>query len=374
MKRNLEKIILIVVLLLLVNSTFKGWAQSNPTTTGPIGSQLAYGVNEDIKFWNGTEWVSIPSGLPGQSLTFNNGIPSWIYNPNGITTNVVTNIGGSSAISGGYIASSSGSPITVRGICWSTNHNPSLANNFTTDDIGKGNYISNLTGLINNTKYYIRAYATNSKGTAYGNELSFTTVIYPVIDFDGNGYDTVTIGTQTWLKQNLKATHYRNGGAIPNVIDGVTWSGLTTGAYCNYNNDTNISNTYGRLYNWYTVNDSRMLCPTSWHIPTNAEWTTLTSYLGGEGIAGGKLKEVGLTHWQSPNTGATNETGFTALSVGCRDYDGSYYDFGIYGFWWSSTMDIAPYALGRYVFYNSSVANSYLNSKKLGFSVRCMKD
>ena len=372
MKKQLQTITLIALMLFVFQfSTFKVWAQTSPTTTGPIGSQLAYGVNEDIKYWNGTVWVAIPSGLPGQSLTFQNGIPTWVNNPNGITTNEVTNVYYTNAICGGHIASSSGSPILARGVCWSTNHNPTLSDNHSSDDIGKGNFISILNGITNNI-YYVRAYATNSAGTAYGNELSFI-VSHPVYDIDGNGYDTVVIGTQTWMKQSLNTTHYRNGNAISNVTDSTAWSNLTTGAYSDYNNTPINSTTYGRLYNWYTVADSRSLCPTGWHVPSDAEWTTLTNYLGGESIAGGKLKEEGLSHWHSPNTAATNETGFTALP-GYRSSVGPYEGEGSYGNLWSSNESSTTYAWYRSMGFNHSSVISYNSFKTHGFYVRCLKN
>jgi uncharacterized protein (TIGR02145 family) len=136
-----------------------------------------------------------------------------------------------------------------------------------------------------------------------------------VKDFEGNVYKTITIGTQTWMADNLRTTKYRNGDAIPEVTDSSAWINLITGAYCNYNNtrnnDTIVS--YGRFYNLYAVTDNRNICPTGWHVSTDAEWTTLTDYLGGASVAGDKLKEKGTTHWESPNAGATNEIGFTAL-------------------------------------------------------------
>ena len=162
-----------------------------------------------------------------------------------------------------------------------------------------------------------------------------------VTDINGNVYNIVTIGTQTWMAENLKTTKYNDGTAIPNVTVDATWAALTTGAYSDYSNTPANSTTYGRLYNWYVVdnnpatkvasNGGKNVCPTSWHVPTDAEWTILTTYLGGESIAGGKLKETGTAHWNSPNTGATNETGFTTLPSGLRYYDGSYFLIGYDG-------------------------------------------
>ena len=195
-----------------------------------------------------------------------------------------------------------------------------------------------------------------------------------VTDIDGNVYHTVTIGTQTWMVENLKTTRYRNGDAIPNVTDGTAWGNLTTGAYCNYNNDANNATTYGRLYNWYTVSDNRNIAPTGWHVPTDAEFTTLTTYLGGESIAGGKLKETGTTHWASPNGGATNETGFTALPGGYRHINGSFLYLGIWGMWWSSYEYSTTYSWFLKIHYYYGEANRDWCNNEFGYSVRCVRD
>jgi uncharacterized protein (TIGR02145 family) len=191
-------------------------------------------------------------------------------------------------------------------------------------------------------------------------------------DQDGNVYLTVTIGTQTWMAENLRTTTYNDGAAIPNAADNDSWAS-STGAYCNYNNttDTDTIATYGRLYNWYAVNTGK-LAPKGWHVPTDAEWTTLTTYLV-ERVSGDKLKETGTKHWNSPNTGATNETGFTALPGGDRDYDGAFLGIGGFGLWWSATEDYAASAWARYVYYYSDVGRTYFD-KRVGFSVRCVRD
>ena len=196
-----------------------------------------------------------------------------------------------------------------------------------------------------------------------------------VIDIDGNIYDTIHIGNQVWLKQNLKAIHYDNGDAIPNIINNTAWSVLTQGGYCDYNNNDNISIIYGRLYNNYAVTDSRNLCPSGWHIPSDAEWTTLTNYLGGEAISGGKLKETGLTHWNAPNTGATNETGFTALPGGHRNYTGSYGLFGTDCYFWTSTQLNNNYdAWYRFIVNDNATVFRGSDSKVMGGYVRCIKN
>jgi len=195
-----------------------------------------------------------------------------------------------------------------------------------------------------------------------------------ITDIDGNVYHSITIGTQVWMVENLKTTHFNDGTEIPLVTDNTAWGNCTTSGYCWYKNDqASYGNIYGALYNWYTVNTGN-LCPTGWHVPTDAEWTTLTIYLGGETIAGGKLKETGTIHWSSPNTGATNETGFTALPGGFRDYDGGFKGIGDLGVWWSATDYYSVCAWGRCMGFSNSAVTRLNNDLKLGFFVRCVRD
>jgi uncharacterized protein (TIGR02145 family) len=189
--------------------------------------------------------------------------------------------------------------------------------------------------------------------------------------------DEVTIGTQVWKTKNLDVSTYRDGTAIRHAETNDDWQDASSkkeGAWCYYNNDANNGTTYGKLYNWYAVNDSRGLAPDGWHVPSDAEWTTLSTYLGGESVAGGKLKEAGTTHWQSPNTDATNETGFTALPGGFRDYDGSFGNIGYFGNLWSSTEYDTSYAWFRHLYYYSSGLFRFSSSKERGFAVRCLRD
>jgi len=295
-----------------------------------------------------------------------------------LTTAEATQITESGATCGGNVISDDGDPVTARGICWSLTSSPIVSNFKTSDYSGTGLYTSYLTNLLPNTTYYVRAYATNSAGTGYGNEISLTTksVIYSTVsDIEGNIYKTVTIGSQTWMAENLRTTRYRDNTVIPNVKD-TAWGRLTTGIYCDYNNDASMGAKYGKLYNWYVVNDSRNIAPIGWHVPSNQEWTTLINYLGGENWAGGKLKEAGTLNWLSPNTGGTNESGFTALPAGIRPESGLYTsNLGSDGLWWTSTV------YGNYAYrwgvkaYNSAATNSgYLSSKQSGLSIRCIKD
>jgi len=215
---------------------------------------------------------------------------------------------------------------------------------------------------------------TNGKTTAVFNPA----VTYGTMtDQDGNVYKTVTIGTQTWMAENLRTTKYRDGSAIPLVTGGTAWESLTTGAYCNYNNTANTEtiSTFGRLYNWYAVSDSRNIAPEGWHVPKDDEWTTLIDNLGDSTLVGGKLKETGTTHWNSPNTGATNETGFTALPGGYRSkFGGTFNSIGLYGDWWSVTEGDASNAWYRDFGYCSGGVGRDRQDKEGGFSVRCVRD
>jgi uncharacterized protein (TIGR02145 family) len=232
-------------------------------------------------------------------------------------------------------------------------------------------------------------------GLDYNNEFQLYTHpigewMYPiggcVTDYDGNVYQTVTIGSQVWMAENLKVTHYRNGDPIPNVTDNTAWSGLTAGAYCNYDNDDGNAAIYGSLYNWYAVDDSRDIAPAGWHVPTDTEWKQLEMYLGMSQVAadsvgfrgtdeGGKLKEIGTTHWNSPNIGATNESGFSALPGGARVYTG---DFGGNvrddACFWSPTESGSDHPWWRNLWYNNSVIARIPMYKQCGFSIRCVKD
>ncbi len=185
----------------------------------------------------------------------------------------------------------------------------------------------------------------------------------------------VTIGAQKWTSKNLDVSRYKNGDLIPKVTDAYTWQNLTTGAWCWYNNDSaTYAATYGKLYNWYAVNDSRGLAPVNYHIPSNAEWTRLTDYLGGLSVSGGKLKETGTSHWQSPNTSATNSSGFTALPGGDRNSSADFGNIGNTGAWWTSSSysNSEAYIFVQW-YYNNNTNNGYWN-KKVGTSVRCLRD
>lgn len=280
-----------------------------------------------------------------------------------VSTKTMSNIGKVYAVSGVNIINNGGAVIISSGVCWSTNSNPTVDLNTKTIN-GSGN----ITGLNTSTTYYVRAYATNSGGTGYGNQISFVTQ---------NSIDTIlpniTIGTQIWQTTDLSVTTYRDGTPIPTVAGNSAWLNLTTGAYSEGNFER-------RLYNWYTVagvHDSnpstpnKILAPQGWHIPTDAEWTTLINYLGGASIAGGKMKNTTL--WDSPNTGATNESGFSGLPVGYRSSSSGVWGFtGEIAGWWSKEPNGS--VIGRSLSYSSSYIFLVNDSSSAGYSIRCIRD
>jgi uncharacterized protein (TIGR02145 family) len=219
-------------------------------------------------------------------------------------------------------------------------------------------------GLTTNTNYTYRVYSNNTVGNSltYSNELTLTTI--PPL---------VTIGSQTWMQTNLNVTKYRNGDIIPQVTNSAEWTSLTTGAWCYYNNDPSTEIIYGKLYNWYAVNDPRNIAPLGFHLFNEAEFNTLVNYLGGSSLSGGKMKETGTSRWFTPNAGATNISGFTALPGGYRDYNGGVFsDIGLSGNWWISTNSTLHFYL---VYNNTNVAvDGGMNGRKYGFSVRLIKD
>ena len=197
-----------------------------------------------------------------------------------------------------------------------------------------------------------------------------------VKDADGNVYQTVVIGTQTWMVENLKTTKYNDGSSIPLITDNLVWSKLSTPGYCWYKNDeVAYKNPYGALYNWYAVATGK-LCPKGWHAAADSDWAKLGEFLGGDAMAAGKLKEAGTAHWKDPNKGATNETGFSALPIGGRFNSGAFNeDLSSYGYWWISPEkdETNPVYLSMY-FNSTALSKSTYINWVVGFSVRCVKD
>jgi len=304
-----------------------------------------------------------------------------------LVTTEVSAITQTSATSGGRITSDAGSSVTERGVCWSTNANPTIADNKTIDGGGIGSFTSSIRGLAASTTYFVRAYATTSSVTGYGGAYQITTTVAnpTVTDIDGNVYHSVNIGTQTWMVENLKTTKYNDGSSIPNVTDDTTWSVLSTPAYCWYNNDaTMYKKKYGALYNWYAVNTS-MLAPTGWHVPTDAEWTTLNDYVTvnfGTSLSIAKALAA-TTDWTIFKTIGTigcnltlnNYSGFSALPSGNRFNNyGTFQKLGYCGYWWSATDDYTDNAWAGGLFYGDCKVYRSSFDKICGFSVRCVRD
>ncbi len=201
-----------------------------------------------------------------------------------------------------------------------------------------------------------------------------------IMDIDGNIYHTVTIGSQVWMVENLRVTRYRNGDTIPNISNVSGWANngnankTGIGAYCNYNNDTNNVAMYGRLYNFFAVSEDRSIAPAGWHVPGDDEWQTLIDYLGGDFIAGGKMKEAGIVHWNYPNVGATNESGFTALPAGIRTNEGAFVNIGKSTIFWSNLQFHSYTAFDRALTYDYAGVYYDNDFKRCGLSIRCVKD
>ena len=358
----------------LVDSNGDGETDHFVTGTGYDDSENLYAIHDT---WdNETHWYSWRGMASGSSWgiycmnIFNVQQPIEMPNVSTFNVNTVTQF---SAVCGGNIEFDGGADITARGVCWNTSPDPTI-NLFTktNDGSGTGSYISNLTGLTPGTVYYVRAYATNSLGTSYGLQHSFRTYNPDAVqDIDGNYYNLITIGSQIWLGENLRTTHLNNNIQIPEITSESEWISMNAPAMCYYDNDVDYKNIYGTLYNQYTVNTGS-LCPIGWHVPTDIEWKALTDFLGGESIAGGKLKEAGLSYWGDPNVGATNESGFTALPGGTRYVNdgGTFYGVHSNAVFWTSTLNIT-----RSIFNSSSdVFRGEFGYPFYGFSVRCIKD
>ena len=309
--------------------------------------------------------------------------------PQKVITNEASYILPFGATSGGVVK---GNMIEM-GVCYNTTGTPTIADSIVSSGSGSGTFTSILSWLDDNTTYYVRAYATKKKGTTYGNEVSFTTpmAIYGTVDdIDGNTYTTIEIGTQVWMMENLKTTKYRNGTSIPNVTDDGTWEGLSSGAYCSYDNDPANGDTYGRLYNGYAVVDSRNIAPAGWHVATRDEVQALLDHVGEKAKWAPKLKEAGTEHWNSPNWGADNSSVFTALPGGFRmEYLNTetfeFNNLGDQGRWWASDPSGGE-DLDYFYMWNSALnvmgltGDSYPPwqyqpyDKSNGYSVRCVKD
>lgn len=350
----------------------------------------------------------------GDDVSFTTSGASTLTAPT-VTTTPASLVSAISAISGGIVTSDGGAEVTMRGVCWSVSHDPTTDDDKTSDGPGTGSFTSNLSGLTPKTTYFVRAYATNNFGTAYGAEVPFTTLEEntggepgTVSDIDGNVYNAVAIGSQTWMAENLKTTTYNDGSAIPFITDSLGWMSDQLGAYTWFHDDINYKAAYGAIYNWYAVNTDK-LCPVDWHVPGDDEWTTLENYLiangynydgstDGDRATNNKIAKAlaDLTTWNATtDEGAPGNddfpnkrdaSGFNARAGGVKDFYGSFGFFtqdglwhkseGLNGAWWTSSeiVEGATTVWWRQVStYQVPVLRSH-NEKYYGMSVRCVKN
>jgi uncharacterized protein (TIGR02145 family) len=346
-----------------------------------------------MKYWDGTKWTSLTPVSNGQIITNCDGIPTWTTGgicPGKITYLNCAGVSVNGSLNNGAVASNVSFGIIYSG----GNGGPYSAQSISSTGV------VGLTATLQAGSFAIGngslTFTVSGTPTSVGNALFLVTIAGqlcsisivvqetigipgPIItDAENNTYKTVTIGTQTWMAENLKVTKYNDGTAIPNITDNTQWSQLSTGAWSYYNNDVTNNAKYGKLYNWYavskTTNGNKNVCPTGWHVPTDAEWTVLTEYLGGEVVSGGKMKEAGTTSRKSPNTEVTNISLFTGLPGGGRSLGGAYDFIGNYGNWWSSTENNASGAWFRRLNDFDGSANRGINFKGNGLSVRCLRD
>lgn len=326
-----------------------------------------------------------------------------------LTTLPASNKTSNSVMTGGNITSDGGAEIISKGICYSTTPFPTIINNITINGSGTESFTTKITCLFDQTTYYVRAYATNSIGTAYGDQVSFTTEISPITfnpdltygtvsDIDGNCYKTIQIGDELWMAENLKTSRYNDGSIIPEVTDNTEWSNLCypvqnesnewinggTGAFCWYNNSETFENEYGKLYNWMAVNTGT-LCPVGWRIPDSGDWLRLiidwAEYNPNEFKFGYYLMETGTDHWDElinvfpEGIIANNSTGFTALPGGYRQVDGLFRNLGSISYFWGSDYVLYDLVSRFYIPSSAPTHTSYYSAQAgSGYSVRCIKD
>jgi len=303
-----------------------------------------------------------------------------------VRTDSVSNITGNSAVVTGTVLDENAFEVIERGVCYAEHENPDLFDNCMDADLTvEDSFTVSITELETETEYFVRAYATSEAGTGFGEQLSFTTKL---ADIDGNVYEVVEIGEQVWMAENLRTSRYQNGDAIPEVSLSTDWISLSIGALVYYNNDSSYEEVYGKLYNGYAALDDRNICPAGWRVPTDEDWQALeltaglpeeeadtTGARGGTENTGGMLKDDSTNLWSPPNTGANNETGFTALPGGSRNSLGIFeLSEGNVGIWWSSSQTDENDAYSRQLRYDSSAAFREISNLNAGYSVRCVRE
>jgi uncharacterized protein (TIGR02145 family) len=362
--------------------------------TGEFTSEIT-GLNPNTNYYVRAYATNISGTAYGENEGFTTaqgpGLPI-------VTTDTVSSITQTTAMCGGNITNEGGSDVTARGVCWNTSENPTLLNSHTEDGSGAGSFTSYITELAPGTQYFVRAYATNSEGTSYGEQMSFMTDWgnTQITDYDGNTYSTVRIGEQIWMAENLKTTHYSNGTPLVNGTGVTEISGdYTTKYWFVYDDNPDNKSAYGLLYTWAAAmngasgsaeNPSGVqgVCPTGWHLPSDNEWKQLEIFIGmNETEAGnvgyrgtdegGKLKEAGYTNWNEPNTSATNKSGFTALGAGHRTNTNNYTNMKTGANFWSATNS-GDQSWTRLLLSSTAQIYRWQYLNNFGLSVRCVKD
>ncbi|MBK8805271.1 MAG: fibrobacter succinogenes major paralogous domain-containing protein [Bacteroidales bacterium] len=323
----------------------------------------------DTLFLGNDQWLIIP-GISVANREFSIAT---------IETKPISYITEITAVSGGNITDNGKSVIITMGLVWSDTENPTIENNIgkSIDKTENTSYVSSINGLKANTTYYVRAYAINNKGIAYGNQVSFLTpndgTSGSITDIYGNVYQTIKIGNQIWMAENLKTTSLNDNTVLPNIEDNTVWKNQTSSAYSSINNDLELlKKGYGYMYNLYAVETGK-LCPSGWHIPTEADWTALFLEVGKLESAN-MLKQAGNSEWNFPNSDVTNKYGFTALPTGGRGTDGTFFAFGGGGFFWSIELDNTNPAYFNFTCDYPQASSMSVPFKNYGSTVRCIKD
>ena len=330
-------------------------------------SAVASGLANGTTYYVAAFAKNVKGTSPGDTLSFTT------YAAPTVDTDTASSVTSSAAMLSATITATGGAAVSATGFKYATNS----ALTTPSDIAGSGTsspFTGSLTGLTAATQYWAVGYATNSVGTSYGDTITFTTNVpfacgTSTVTYDGHPYTTVLIGSQCWFKENLRNDNYNDGSPIPGNLDNSTWMYTTSGAQTVYdeggsNGAINLA-TYGRLYNWYAVTNAAGLCPTGWHVPTDAEWTALETHLGAG--AGNQLKAA------SPTWDGTNSSGFSALPGGYRYISGSFSGLGGYGGWWSSSPSGSS-AWYRDLDFGSSIVYQGSNNVRFGFFVRCVRD
>ena len=304
-----------------------------------------------------------------------------------IATLEIRDITTNSARSGAKIVYGELAEIQEKGLVWGISNDPTTENSsgiILFNKIEK-EYFSEINNLKPETVYFIRAFAKNRSDTFYGDERSFKTYRGTVGDIDGNIYYTVIVAGREWMGSNLKTGSYINGDTIPHLSDDQEWFYARKGGWSFYNNDPEINNIYGKLYNWYAISDDRGLCPAGWDVPSDDEWKELEHHLGmrpssvertglRDRYAGGKLKEKGTDNWSAPNILATDELGFKGLPGGYRQSNGQFHNLTENLNMWTSSDHLTYNAFYRNIYHNNAGIYRNIYSKNGGFSVRCIKE